>query len=79
MSSQATVTDLARNVSSLEAANGVSPKRGMVLPFTPLAMSFNNVDYYVDMPAVSICIAFSVCLKNQSPMVSQSKFKNCGP
>lgn len=35
---------------SLEAANGVAPKRGMVLPFTPLAMSFDNVNYYVDMP-----------------------------
>nr|CAN76184.1 hypothetical protein VITISV_033076 [Vitis vinifera] len=35
---------------SLDAANGVAPKRGMVLPFTPLAMSFDNVNYYVDMP-----------------------------
>lgn len=37
--------------STLEAANGVAPKRGMVLPFTPLAMSFDSVNYYVDMPA----------------------------
>ncbi|GAB4850286.1 transcription factor [Ancistrocladus abbreviatus] len=36
--------------SSLEAANGVAPKRGMVLPFTALVMSFDNVNYYVDMP-----------------------------
>ncbi|GAV61270.1 ABC_tran domain-containing protein/ABC2_membrane domain-containing protein/PDR_assoc domain-containing protein [Cephalotus follicularis] len=36
--------------SSLEAENGVSQKRGMVLPFTPLAMSFDSVNYYVDMP-----------------------------
>ncbi|KAL8224638.1 hypothetical protein R6Q59_000268 [Mikania micrantha] len=44
--------DLYRNEdSSLEAANGVSPKKGMVLPFTPLAMSFDTVNYYVDMPA----------------------------
>uniref|UniRef100_A0A1D1YG49 Pleiotropic drug resistance protein 12 n=3 Tax=Anthurium amnicola TaxID=1678845 RepID=A0A1D1YG49_9ARAE len=34
----------------LESANGVAPKRGMVLPFTPLAMSFDEVNYYVDMP-----------------------------
>lgn len=27
-------------------------KRGMVLPFTPLTMSFDNVNYYVDMPKV---------------------------
>ncbi|XP_076898366.1 ABC transporter G family member 35-like [Bidens hawaiensis] len=25
-------------------------KRGMVLPFTPLSMSFHNMNYYVDMP-----------------------------
>ncbi|XP_057518787.1 ABC transporter G family member 35-like [Amaranthus tricolor] len=39
-----------RNDSSVEAANGVAPKRGMVLPFTPLAMSFDDVSYFVDMP-----------------------------
>ncbi|XP_010415237.1 PREDICTED: ABC transporter G family member 39-like isoform X1 [Camelina sativa] len=27
------------------------PKRGMVLPFQPLSLAFNNVNYYVDMPA----------------------------
>ncbi|KAL8229721.1 hypothetical protein R6Q57_014621 [Mikania cordata] len=32
--------------SSLQAA----PKRGMILPFTPLSMSFDNINYYVDMP-----------------------------
>ena len=42
-----------RNDSSVEAANGVAPKRGMVLPFTPLAMSFDDVSYFVDMPPVS--------------------------
>ncbi|GJU58023.1 putative reverse transcriptase domain-containing protein [Tanacetum coccineum] len=31
-------------------ANGASIK-GMVLPFTPLAMSFDNMNYYVDMPS----------------------------
>lgn len=36
----------------LESAVGVAPKRGMVLPFQPLAMSFDSVNYYVDMPAV---------------------------
>nr|QVT92281.1 ABC transporter [Salvia miltiorrhiza] len=38
------------NDSNLGGARGVAPKRGMVLPFTPLAMSFDNVNYYVDMP-----------------------------
>lgn len=55
MSSRSNPNGLSRNAdSSLEAANGVAPKRGMVLPFTPLAMSFNDVNYYVDMPAVRI-------------------------
>ena len=30
----------------------VSTKKGMVLPFTPLALSFDDVKYFVDMPAV---------------------------
>jgi hypothetical protein len=38
-----------RSIGSNEAA----PRRGMVLPFNPLAMSFDNMNYYVDMPAVS--------------------------
>ncbi|KAJ9568410.1 hypothetical protein OSB04_004376 [Centaurea solstitialis] len=37
--------------SNLDAAKGVSARKGMVLPFTPLAMSFDTVNYYVDMPA----------------------------
>ncbi|XP_027927045.1 ABC transporter G family member 36 [Vigna unguiculata] len=41
-----------RNVDSMrDSAIGVSPKKGMVLPFQPLAMSFDSVNYYVDMPA----------------------------
>ncbi|KAJ0964795.1 hypothetical protein J5N97_025933 [Dioscorea zingiberensis] len=36
---------------SMNAANGVAPKKGMVLPFTPLAMSFDEVNYFVDMPS----------------------------
>ncbi|CAN6441255.1 unnamed protein product [Victoria cruziana] len=34
----------------LDSAIGLVPKRGMVLPFTPLAMSFKDVNYFVDMP-----------------------------
>ncbi|KAL2516258.1 ABC transporter G family member 35 [Forsythia ovata] len=33
-----------------ENNSSVAPKRGMVLPFTPLAMSFDSVHYFVDMP-----------------------------
>ncbi|OVA03613.1 ABC transporter-like [Macleaya cordata] len=28
-----------------------APRRGMVLPFQPLSLAFNHVNYYVDMPA----------------------------
>ncbi|RXH88665.1 hypothetical protein DVH24_000264 [Malus domestica] len=34
-----------------KVSSGVAPKRGMVLPFTPLAMSFDSVNYFVDMPS----------------------------
>ncbi|KAF8393439.1 hypothetical protein HHK36_021683 [Tetracentron sinense] len=52
MSSRSNANGLSRNAdSALDAANGVAPKRGMVLPFTALAMSFDSVNYYVDMPA----------------------------
>ncbi|XVF24910.1 hypothetical protein REPUB_Repub13aG0168400 [Reevesia pubescens] len=50
MSSRANPNAMSRNDSSLDEANGVAPKRGMVLPFTPLAMTFDTVNYYVDMP-----------------------------
>ncbi|CAB4303033.1 unnamed protein product [Prunus armeniaca] len=51
MSSRSNANGLSRNAdSTLEVPNGVAPKRGMVLPFTPLAMSFDSVNYFVDMP-----------------------------
>ncbi|GLT66274.1 hypothetical protein SLA2020_386460 [Shorea laevis] len=51
MSSRTNPNEINRNAdSALEAANGVAPRRGMVLPFTPLAMSFDSVKYDVDMP-----------------------------
>ncbi|KAG6519908.1 ABC transporter G family member 42-like [Zingiber officinale] len=34
----------------INAVTNVAPKRGMVLPFTPLSMSFDEVNYFVDMP-----------------------------
>ncbi|KAL6996416.1 transcription factor, partial [Sarracenia purpurea var. burkii] len=52
MSIQSNANGLSRNEdSSLETTSGVVLKRGMVLPFTPLAMSFDSVNYFVDMPA----------------------------
>ncbi|KAF8027590.1 hypothetical protein BT93_E0490 [Corymbia citriodora subsp. variegata] len=51
LSSRTNGRGLSRNADSkLELARGVAPKRGMVLPFTPLAMSFDSINYYVDMP-----------------------------
>ncbi|KAL0319302.1 UNVERIFIED_CONTAM: ABC transporter G family member 29 [Sesamum angustifolium] len=35
---------------SLGATGGTSRNGGMILPFTPLSMSFDNVSYFVDMP-----------------------------
>ncbi|KAJ7531928.1 hypothetical protein O6H91_14G065000 [Diphasiastrum complanatum] len=31
-------------------ALSVSPRRGMILPFQPLALAFSNIQYYVDVP-----------------------------
>ncbi|KAK3002200.1 hypothetical protein RJ639_021006, partial [Escallonia herrerae] len=51
MSSRSNANGLTKNEdSSLEVASGIASKRGMVLPFTPLAMSFDSVNYFVDMP-----------------------------
>ncbi|KAM4078556.1 hypothetical protein ACB094_09G046900 [Castanea mollissima] len=44
-------TDMAvRNSSEIVGASDSSPKRGMILPFQPLSLAFNHVNYYVDMP-----------------------------
>ncbi|KAK6153626.1 hypothetical protein DH2020_013265 [Rehmannia glutinosa] len=51
MSSLSNVYGLNRNENlSIGTVRGVAPKRGMVLPFTPLSMSFDSVNYSVDMP-----------------------------
>ncbi len=42
-----------RSSSEVVGASDSAPKKGMVLPFQPLSLSFNHVNYYVDMPAVS--------------------------
>jgi hypothetical protein len=41
-----------------DAVAGVEPKRGMILPFQPLAISFDDIKYYVDMPAVWFFASF---------------------
>ncbi|KAL0437009.1 UNVERIFIED_CONTAM: Pleiotropic drug resistance protein 2 [Sesamum radiatum] len=39
------------SANSTEVAASSEPRRGMVLPFQPLSLAFNHVNYYVDMPA----------------------------
>ena len=41
-----------QQVSSQHSPKKTGIKRGMILPFLPLSMSFDNVNYYVDMPKV---------------------------
>ncbi|KAK0597989.1 hypothetical protein LWI29_030582 [Acer saccharum] len=33
--------------------DGIAVKKGMILPFTPLSMSFDSVNYFVDMPSTT--------------------------
>ncbi|KAJ4825748.1 hypothetical protein Tsubulata_042318 [Turnera subulata] len=47
-------TDRQSRNGELEVASGVAAKKGMVLPFTPLAMSFDSVKYFVDMPSLFV-------------------------
>lgn len=37
---------------SMETAAAAGPKRGMILPFQPLTISFKDIKYFVDMPVV---------------------------
>ncbi|GLU19232.1 hypothetical protein SLE2022_354930 [Rubroshorea leprosula] len=39
------------NSSSIVSGGNDQAKRGMVLPFQPLSLAFNHMNYYVDMPA----------------------------
>ncbi|KAI4352600.1 hypothetical protein L6164_006836 [Bauhinia variegata] len=40
-----------KDSSSPKAAESETTKRGMVLPFQPLSLAFNHINYYIDMPA----------------------------
>ena len=44
------------DVEDVESAGdgAAAQARGMILPFTPLSISFDDVSYFVDMPAVSV-------------------------
>lgn len=40
-----------KSYSEIVGGSDHAPKKGMVLPFQPLSLAFNHVNYYVDMPA----------------------------
>ncbi|CAM6099489.1 unnamed protein product [Calypogeia fissa] len=51
MARASSLSSRGRNSLEIEYTNGVAPKQGMILPFQPLSISFDNVQYFVDMPA----------------------------
>lgn len=43
---------------SSPTSGGEGSKKGMILPFQPLTMTFRNVNYFVDMPKVCFSAGF---------------------
>lgn len=41
------------NTPDYSIAGATPTKKGMVLPFQPLSLAFDHVNYFVDMPTVS--------------------------
>lgn len=46
------VEEFTTSHSGIEDVNGNRKKRGMVLPFLPLSLTFGDIKYSVDMPQV---------------------------
>ena len=46
------VRSTSRRKTSTDVAHRME-RRGMVLPFKPLSLAFNHVNYYIDTPSVS--------------------------
>lgn len=44
--------------SNPKRAESATTNRGMVLPFRPLSLAFDHVNYYVDMPTVNFYTLF---------------------
>lgn len=44
------------NDSAIDEDDSGPMKRGMVLSFAPLSLTFHNIRYFVDMPQVAICL-----------------------
>eukprot|EP00253_Pinus_taeda_P030382 PITA_30382 len=50
-SSVSSAGSLSDRLGAMTAANSGKAKKGMVLPFEPLSIAFDDISYYVDMPA----------------------------
>ena len=55
---------------------GVKEGKGMVLPFTPLSLTFHHLNYYVDLPKVlletallQLCVYLSITLHRRLPTI----------
>ncbi|CAD6230064.1 unnamed protein product [Miscanthus lutarioriparius] len=61
--------------SHMNASIRIHPRRGMILPFEPLSMSFSEINYYVDMPAITIreSLLFSAFLRLPKEVTDQEK------
>lgn len=46
------LSHIADQNSEINRADSSASRKGMVLPFAPLSLSFNNIRYSVDMPEV---------------------------
>lgn len=51
--------ETAVDITTLKKGN--QGRKGMILPFEPLALTFHNVNYYVDMPSVSTYFSAPIC------------------
>lgn len=40
---------------------GMKEGKGMILPFTPLTLTFHHLNYYVDAPSVSLSTVLILC------------------
>lgn len=66
--------------SSKNSAVSEQRNKGMILPFRPLALSFRDVNYFVDMPAVTypLCLLISDTLDALPPLFpSISNYSLC--
>lgn len=51
-----------RNTHGNNSSTAGESRRGMVLPFQPLSLVFDHMNYYVDMPAVSLIKILLNCI-----------------